>query len=1141
MWCYQKPGFESLLLAELQRQQQCNQFCDTLLSAEGVSVPAHSCILSAISPLVSSTLSSTPASLAGQSRLLQFRPLSGSALLHMVRLLYSGEMAGEGEKEKQEAISAAAKLGIHGLVEVTKKGRKSRNEEGGGQQHTEVGVQTEPQEMEGRRGKWRREVRDGSTFLWKETHPDVDQDMWTQTEELQVNITPDTQSAASVETTEVALEQTDSCLVPPKIPYIPISLIYPPDVNQTPQPSSAPGASVQDTTAAGHTSVSVVAPPYASAPPSQLPFSTQMTPCATDPQSWWTGLQGAARDVVEGEEWDNGWIEQFQGNIPGFISYFLNPDKVEGLCRGRARRRRGAGVGGARRAGTGERRARRPRARTGGRGRGGLMQTVDVQEVGVSKLQKLFLQRWGTRTSRTGQGGGAAGRKLYVKTRELLMSAKSYQGRRRRCKAWEFSHMSHSEGGGGNMQHGRRSARQPFKQDSLLVGMDKSATSVSFSSTPVQIYNIHHTLPASNPSLQPSPSPILQSSAASYVPPAPSLLHTTSLPPPAPPPHEDQPEHIDRLLEEVMMGLDILPKNNNSGVPHSQPPLPASSSSSTQVVAVARGASGANGEVAILQQQGEGELNKILDHFLQSFEQHVDSCSAREEQQMDGESSTEAYTVLNKYRKANTLTKTPHLPHLQNTHIPRPVTRCQTTELQRSDKTKTPPSRSQTRRASAHTAVAPKHAEGTAGKVKVPATRLNKRRRSQYQFSLERKGMRVRKPVSTSDTKTKILHDRGDKQLQQMPVVKLERSGLLPVRVTLQQHSCQSVEVKSPAKRKTRSSSVKYPCGSLSEKNQQVLCCTKTYPIRSRFREEHVMKSLPFLVEPLVSEQPPTAGQTGSRQDRAKKNGQLIGVPPIQLQPVEPCGKNEQLEKNEITVQPREEAQGPRRTGRKRRADSGKETIDDVAKKVCSEQMAQPSSETCKPISDSADIVSEQATAEAEDVIDVETVSLSSAGECLQKEEQEEKTTWREIKLRETEESGEGSSDEIIDVDGDTDGTTDLEKRTDEGREQSENGPCQSGTAASLSRFVPPLAPSAKDISAGSKGSWEDEDIDVIGGSSPVPDPVIISWTESSEGEEEDGDEDVDVVGEKTDYSSFATMNRGKLDNRKFKTEVLLH
>uniref|UniRef100_A0A096MCK8 BTB domain-containing protein n=2 Tax=Poecilia TaxID=8080 RepID=A0A096MCK8_POEFO len=116
MWCYQKPGFEALIVAELRKQQQCSQFCDTLLKAGGVSVPAHSCILSAISPHISSALSSSPAPPSGQSRLLEFQALGACTLLHIIRLLYSGEMAGEGENEKQEAIYAAAKLGISGLV-----------------------------------------------------------------------------------------------------------------------------------------------------------------------------------------------------------------------------------------------------------------------------------------------------------------------------------------------------------------------------------------------------------------------------------------------------------------------------------------------------------------------------------------------------------------------------------------------------------------------------------------------------------------------------------------------------------------------------------------------------------------------------------------------------------------------------------------------------------------------------------------------------------------------------------------------------------------------------------------------------------------------------------------------------------------
>ncbi|XP_031158982.1 uncharacterized protein LOC116052423 isoform X2 [Sander lucioperca] len=1120
MWCYQKPGFEALLIAELQKQQQCSQFCDTLLKTEGISVPAHSCILSAISPHISSALSSAPPPPAGQSRLLEFRALGACTLLHMVRLLYCGEMAGEGENEKQEAISAAAKLGIHGLVEVTKRDRKSRKEEGEGC-HTEVGVQTEPlmpEENDGRLSRWRREVNDGSTFLWKETLSDGEKETWTQTEEQHVNTGPPSHPAASFETIDMAALQsfgmTDSHLVPPEIPCIPISLVYPPDENQTHQPLSAFVDSMQESTAAEHTSVPVVAVPHAFVPPPLLPFTSQATSCGAASQSWW----GASRNVAAAEEWEDEQLEQFQGNIPGYISYFLKPDKEEGSCRGRARSRRGAGVGGARRAGTGERRARRPRARTAGRGRGGLTQTVDVQEVGVSRLQKLFLQRWGLRASMTGQGGGAAGRKLYLKTRELLKPAK---GRRGHGKVWEFSQSGdvppYSEGGG-NTQRGRRSTTQQFNQDGLPVGRVRRArakptTSVSFSSPHFTCSNAP-TLSAFSPALQPSPSPGLQSAASS------SLLHSTSLPPP---PHEDHPEHFDRLLEEVMMGLDILP-NNHDGAPRSQPPLPTRGSryaygscgntlaqnkqqgcatglleantgfhGSTHVVAVARGAgssSSAVSEMPVLQQQGEGELNKMLDHFLQSFEQHVDSFTARDEVEMCGQSCTEAsqpHTVLRKHRKS----KTPHTPHLQNTHTLHPARHSQITELQQSDESETLRRCSQPRKASACSAAPPKHTEGSPGKVSAPAERRK----------------RVRKPVSSSDAKTKSIHDRGDKQLMQMPVVKLERSGPLPAQVTLQKPSCP--EVQKPAKTKTGASSRKYPRDRLSKMVQPFSWSTKMYPIRSRFREAHIMDSLPFL------EEPPSAGLPRPRRGRPKKNGQILSfsngessAPPIQPQPVEPCCVDEQLERNqerheeELTVQPQKEAEAPTSRGEKRGAESERETSDvvTVAKRVCFERMAQLTSETCPPSSESSDFVSEPAIRELRDI--------SSVGDCLQREREEEPVQ-REIKLRETvgslmDEEMQSSDDEIIDVDGPT-----------------------------LSPFVkvrPSVSPSshsAKELSLGSTGSWEeddDEDIDVIGGASPAPDPVIISWTESSE-EEVDEDEDVDVVGEKTDYASSAVLS----------------
>lgn len=378
-------------------------------------MPVHSCILSAISPQISSSLSSMSPPRAGRSRFLEFQALGSTTLLQLVRLLYSGQMTGEGEEERQEAVSAAARLGIHGLVEVTKGG----NEAAQGQ-HKEVGVQTEPAihvENEESRCSWRREERDGDTFLWREKVSHGEKESWTQTEEPQVNAAPPSYPAASFETIDISalqtLGQTDPSLQQTPIPYIPtVSLVYPPDSNQN-----------------------------------------QVTSCA-EPKIWWAG---AAAEEMEDEE-----VKQFQGNIPGYIRYFLNPPKEEGRRRGRPRggpapRTRGAG-----RAQAGERGTRRPRANTGGRGRGrgrgrgGLTQTVDSQSVGVSKIQKMFLQKWEIRTPRTGQGGGAVGRRLTLQSRELLRKTKSCPRRRRKYgKDWDFGQSGDGREGGGCLKQVR--------------------------------------------------------------------------------------------------------------------------------------------------------------------------------------------------------------------------------------------------------------------------------------------------------------------------------------------------------------------------------------------------------------------------------------------------------------------------------------------------------------------------------------------------------------------------------------------------------------------------------------------------------------------------------------------------------------
>lgn len=272
-----------------------------------------------------------------------------------------------------------------------------------------------------------------------------------------------------------------------------------------------------------------------------------------------------------------------------------------------------------------------------------------------------------------------------------------------------------------------------------------------------------------------------------------------------------------------------------------------------------------------------------------------------------------------------------------------------------------------------------------------------------------------------------------------------------------------------------------------------------------------------FLEEPLVRcKRQPSASQPDGQRG-SPKNRQVLTLSdnvsatlPVLPQPVESCSteNNQETPEQEFTVQPQGETDGPTREGIKRGPEAEEETGDDatVAKRLCLEEMLQPTSQTYTPRSDSADFIQ----VAIEDIIDVETLSLTSVADGLQSEEQGEKPAWTDIKLREredclTDEEKESSGDEIIDVDG------------DEEDERSQSGP------------VPILVSTLvrSEVGLEMQGSWDgdkDEDIDVIGGSGPVPDPVIISWTESSEDEQKEEDDDVDVVGEKTTYISSAVI-----------------
>lgn len=242
-----------------------------------------------------------------------------------------------------------------------------------------------------------------------------------------------------------------------------------------------------------------------------------------------------------------------------------------------------------------------------------------------------------------------------------------------------------------------------------------SAPSRSFFTPPSHFRNVLPTASSSS-SAQPlfSPGPV---SSASSTP------SGTMAPAAAPPPGKER--HIDHLLEEVMMGLNIIPTNNDT--PPTAGVLQGDGSCST-----------ANSETLVVQQQqqqGEGELNDILDRFLMTFEQHINNSAAWEE--VSAQSCAE-------------------VAHQGD-----------------------------------HTRQQLNVAEAPGSDLQLPKSQRDAQDHKHTAATLRSKSARTRRTSSLKSNRVnahqarEVWHNLQDKQLQQIAVVKLKRA-FLPLRVNLQ-------------------------------------------------------------------------------------------------------------------------------------------------------------------------------------------------------------------------------------------------------------------------------------------------------------------------------------------------------------------
>lgn len=214
----------------------------------------------------------------------------------------------------------------------------------------------------------------------------------------------------------------------------------------------------------------------------------------------------------------------------------------------------------------------------------------------------------------------------------------------------------------------------------------------------------------------------------------------------APPPGEER--HIDHLLEEVMMGLNIIPTNNTT-----------TQTLAANVLQGGGSCGSTSGETVVVQQlqqqQGELELNDILDHFLMSFEQHINNSADREE--VSAQSSAEVAGQATPTRQQQNVAEPP------------------ANDLQ--------PLKTQRAKQVEH--------NGITLKSKSP----RKRKRTRRTSSLKSNEANVGNTLLSDVKATRMFPDLQDKQLQQIAVVKLERQGLLQLQVNRQDLSCLSSKV----------------------------------------------------------------------------------------------------------------------------------------------------------------------------------------------------------------------------------------------------------------------------------------------------------------------------------------------------------
>ncbi|KAK3535984.1 hypothetical protein QTP70_023725 [Hemibagrus guttatus] len=603
--------FETLLLRQLQKQQNRDEFCDTVLHTQvieieihlylkavfisllvahtsheteklssvmlcfpGVSVPVHSCVLSAFSPRFYGTLSSMPVPMAGQRRLIELQAVDACTLLSLVSLLYSGQL----HENREQVLSAAQTLGI----ELP---------------------QWEEEERHGEKVGRRREREDTDQEMEKEVDAREWDDRMTRRmgegsgrEEEKIRESG-TQTEFGRETDERDAQTILACSEPQSIQTIYL-------FDQSTCPANQELGSfmdIQDTTLALQAvhpkgnpitcDVLAVAPETGDCVSQMYLYSletsqnqTSVTTSVTlHPHKGFLDqsvvVPAAGADAIND-------VKQFEGNIPGFINCFLdsiNPQNIGGMEQGHGARE-GEVV-------------KRARARS----TAGRSVSEWVRWTGGGRGRRQKVERWGlvARLAWRGQGGGRVGRLLETRStgKSRMRAFQRRQGREALVEA------------GGARGRGRHRQRG---KTGTIAGSEEQNDST------------RGRRPRGRPRIRPLPPAsrsfsTLTTKHDTVDPTELNLLHTVT---PAPAAHTEPIQPIDTLLDDIMTGLHFLPPAENQTHQHG---FMSATTSCGPTSSKATYPSSHLAKPTDPKQHLEGELD-ILDHFLRTFEQQVGCC-----------------------------------------------------------------------------------------------------------------------------------------------------------------------------------------------------------------------------------------------------------------------------------------------------------------------------------------------------------------------------------------------------------------------------------------------------------------------------------------------------------------------------------